>query len=62
MVVRMQYIVGSFIISFGILFLPALFLLSLDLRPPAIVLEYLLLVWVLLAAVTYPFARKIIRD
>lgn len=58
----MKYIVGSFIISFGILFVAAVFLLSLDLRPPAIVLEYLLLVWVLLAAVTYPFARKIIRD
>jgi hypothetical protein len=57
----MKYIIGSLIISFGILLVLAIMLMFLELQAPAIVMEYVGLVWLALAVVTYPLARRIVR-
>lgn len=57
----MKYIIGSFIISFGILFVVVLMLRMLNVQPPENIMEYLGIAWVVLAIVTYPLARKLIR-
>ncbi len=58
----MKYIVGSLIISFGILFVVVIVLISLGVQAPESAMQYLGLVWALLAMATYPFAKKLIRD
>ena len=62
MVINMKYIVGSLIISFGILFVAVVLLISLNVQAPESVMKYLGLAWVLLAIVSYPLAKKLIRN
>ena len=57
----MKYIIGSFIISFGILFVIVVALISLKVEAPENVMQYLGIAWVLLAICTYPLAKKIVR-
>lgn len=57
----MKYIFGSLIISFGILFVAVVLLVSLNLPLTENVVKYLGLAWVILAIITYPFAKKIVR-
>ncbi len=58
----MKYIIGSFIISFGILLVLVLIMGSLKLKAPDNVMYYLGLAWVVLAIFAYPLTRKIVRD
>lgn len=58
----MKYIMGSLIISFGILFVAVLLMISLNVQAPEGVMKYLAWAWVILAIVTYPLAKKLIRD
>ena len=58
----MKYLIGSLIISFGILFVAVVVLMSMNVQAPDNVVNYLGLAWVVLAIFTYPFAKKIIRD
>lgn len=58
----MKYLIGSLIISFGILFVAVVVLMSMNVQAPDDVVKYLGLAWVVLATITYPFAKKIIRD
>ena len=60
-VFKMKYIIGSLIISFGILFVAVLILMSLMEKPPENFMKYLGLAWALLAIISYPLARKLIR-
>jgi len=62
MVINMKYIIGSLIISFGILFVAVVVLMSLNVQAPESVMKYLGLAWALLAIVTYPLAKKLIRN
>ena len=61
LVIDMKYILGSIIISFGILFVVVLMLRMLNVQPPENIMEYLGIAWVVLAIITYPLARKLIR-
>ena len=61
MVKNMKYIIGSLILSFGILFVAAVMLISLGVQAPESVINYLGLAWALLAIVTYPLAKKLVR-
>jgi len=61
MVINMKYIIGSLIISSGILFVVVLILMSLMDKPPENMIKYLGLAWILLAIISYPLARKLIR-
>ncbi|MDW3095516.1 MAG: hypothetical protein R8G33_07585 [Gammaproteobacteria bacterium] len=58
----MKYILGSLIISFGILFVVVVLLISLSLPLTETVMKYLGLAWGLLAIAAYPLAKKVIRD
>lgn len=58
----MKYIVGSFIISFGVLLIVVLILGSLKVKAPENIMTYLGIAWVVLAIIAYPLARKIVRD
>ncbi len=62
MVINMKYIIGSLIISFGILLVAVLVLRSLQVQAPENVMEYLGLAWTVLAIISYPLARKLIRN
>lgn len=57
----MKYILGSLIISFGIILVIVVVLNSIQIKAPENIMEYLGLAWVLLAIVTYPLAKKIVR-
>ena len=58
----MKYIFGSLIISFGILLVLVILLISLNIKAPVSSVEYLLLAWGGLALFCYPLARKIVRE
>lgn len=58
----MRYIIGSFIISFGILFVLILVLNAAGVKAPKGSMEYLGIAWLVLAIISYPIARKIMRD
>ncbi len=60
-VIAMKYIVGSVIISFGILFVAVVMLISLNVQAPEGFMKYIGLAWALLAFISYPLAKKIIR-
>jgi hypothetical protein len=62
MVINMKYIIGSIIISFGILFVVVVLLMTVVEQAPESAMKYLAVAWALLAIVTYPIAKKIIRD
>jgi len=53
---------GSLIISFGILFVAVLMMISLNMQAPEGIMKYLAWAWIILAIVTYPLAKKLIRD
>lgn len=57
----MKYVVGSVIISFGILFVIVVVLNAAQVKAPGNIMEYLALAWLLLAIVSYPLAKKIVR-
>lgn len=57
----MKYIIGSLIISFGIIFVILLILVGIRVKAPANALEYLAAAWILLSVLCYPLARKLIR-
>lgn len=59
MVINMKYIIGSLIISFGVLFVAVIVLRSLHVEAPDHIMNYLGLAWALLAIVTYPIAKKL---
>lgn len=58
----MKYIVGSIIISFGILLVVVILLRSLNVEAPDNIMKYLGFAWLVLAVVTYPLAKKLVRD
>ena len=57
----MKYIVGSLIISFGLIFVVIVILMALQIKAPGDILKYLALSWPLLAIATYPLAKKLVR-
>lgn len=57
----MKYVVGSLIISFGIIFVVVIILVSLQIKAPEGVMTYLGAAWLLLAVATYPLAKKLVR-
>ena len=57
----MKYIIGSLIISFGVIFVGLIILIALHVKAPSNILEYLGVAWFFLALLCYPIARKIIR-
>lgn len=61
-VMKMKYILGSLIISFGILVVGVVILISLNIKAPENVLEYLGWGYLLLSIASYPLARRLIRD
>lgn len=58
----MKNIIGSFIISFGILLVLVFFLGALKIKAPDDIMTYLGIAWVVLAIMVYPLARRIVRD
>ncbi len=57
----MKYIIGSLIISFGLLFLIVVILNAMGITAPDNSLQYLGIAWAVLGLLLYPFAKKIIR-
>jgi len=57
----MKYIIGSLIISFGILLVVVVILMAVNIQAPENSMKYFALAWVLLAICTSPLARKVIR-
>ena len=58
----MKYIIGSLIISFGILLVLLIVSISMNLKAPENAITYFVIAWGLLAVFTYPLAKKIVRD
>ena len=58
----MKYVIGSLVISFGILFVLVVVLMSMGVQAPESVMKYLGVAWIVLAIATYPLARKLIRE
>lgn len=58
----MKYVIGSLIISFGIILIALMVLMAAGVKAPENIMKYLGLTWGFLAIATYPLARKIIRD
>lgn len=57
----MKYILGSIIISFGILFVLVVVLVGVQVKAPENALEYLGAAWLVLSAICYPLAKKLVR-
>ncbi len=57
---HIKHIIGSFIISFGILLVVVLVLGSLKVKTPDNIMDYLGIAWVVLAIIAYPLSRKIV--
>lgn len=57
----MKYIIGSLIISFAILFVVMIVVMAMGIQAPDDLMQNLGWAWLILAVVTYPLARKIIR-
>jgi len=58
----MKYIIGSLIISFGILIVAIIVLNSMQIKAPENSMSYIGLAWLVIAVVVYPFSKKIIRS
>lgn len=56
-----KYFIGSLIISFGILLVIGLASAGLQLTLPTGVGDYILFIWIGLALLILPFAKKIVR-
>lgn len=57
----MKYVIGSLIISFGVILVGLIVLIALQVKAPVNALEYFGIAWAFLAILSYPLARKIIR-
>ena len=57
----LKYCVGSLIISFGVLLVIAIIMRGIGIQIPDEVSRYSLLIWVSLAVLILPWAKKIIR-
>ena len=57
----MKYILGSLIISFGVLLVVVIVMMSMNIKPTGDVLKYLGIAWLVLAVLAYPIAKKIVR-
>ena len=57
----MKYIIGSLIISFGILLVGMIVLMAINIRAPENGLQYFGIAWLVLAILVYPFSKKIVR-
>lgn len=57
----LKYYIGSLIISFGILMLLAIIMRAIGLSLPKEVEQYLLFIWLGLAVVLMPLAKKLVR-
>ena len=60
--INMKYIIGSLIISFGILLVAIIVMNSMDVKSPENGIKYLLIAWGVLSIFTYPLAKKIVRE
>jgi len=58
----MKYIIGSLIISFGILLLLVIVMIGMSLKAPDNSMKYFAIAWAVLAVLVYPFSKKIIRE
>lgn len=58
----MKFIIGSLILSFGVLLVSIIVLMSMNVKAPDDVMVYLGIAWCGLAIVMYPIAKKIVRD
>ncbi len=59
---NMKYIIGSLIISFGIILVAVIVMIGMSLKAPDGALQYFAIAWGLLAVAVYPFSKKIIRE
>jgi hypothetical protein len=50
------------VISFGILFVAVLMMVSLNVKAPEGIMKYLAWAWIVLAIAAYPVAKKLIRN
>ena len=57
----LKYFVGSLIISFAILLVVAMVMVSIQVALPEAVSRYLLWIWLGMAVVLLPLAKKIVR-
>jgi len=57
----MNYIIGSLVISFGILFLVVVILNAMQIQAPGNIWQVLGVAWLILAVCVYPFIKKIMR-
>ncbi len=57
----MKYIFGALIISFAFILIVVFLLATLKIDLTETILKYIGLGWIVLAFITYPIARKIIR-
>jgi len=58
----MKYIIGSLIISFGILLVLTIVSISMGITAPEGSMKYFPVVWGVLAVFTYPLAKKLVRE
>lgn len=57
----MKYIIGSLIISFGIILLALFVFMAAGIKAPENIMKYLGIAWGVLAIATYPLAKKLVR-
>jgi len=58
----MKYIIGSLIISFGVLLLVVIVMIGMSLKAPDGSMKYFAIAWAVLAVLVYPLAKRIIRE
>jgi len=57
----MKYVIGSLILSFGVMLVVVVMLAALQMETPDKLMEYLGIAWLVLAIFMYPVAKKIVR-
>jgi len=58
----MKYIIGSLILSSGIMLIIVVMIAALQLKtPPENLMQYLGITWLVLAVIMYPLAKKVVR-
>ena len=57
----LKYIAGSLIISFGAMFVLLILATASGLKTPNFITNYFFILWIVLAILILPFAKKIIR-
>jgi len=60
--INMKFVIGSLIISFGILFVVVVVLAAINLQAPDNAFKYLGVAWLVVAVFCYPLAKKIVRE